>query len=668
MPLLFIVIYCYLLKEILAAYQGNLLRFVSLYFFSFFGTDMQMQLRKIVLCIGLTLSPLGANAQVQTLKDATQQAILSNPEVLARWHNFQAASAEREVAAGAYLPSVNLTAGVGRDQNENRVGKSEFNRNSTTLSLNQMLYDGFATRNEVKRLDHTRLVRLFELYDASESIALEVVRSYSDILRYRKLVTLAEDNYVRHRTVFEQIERKAKAGVGRRVDLEQISGRVALAEANLLTETSNLHDVSARFHRLVGTAPAKNLENPAALVKDMPSDISSALQAANKKHPTLLAAIENIRSVESALTARRANYQPRLDFKARAERGNNIDSVIGRTNNNTAEVVLSWNLFNGGSDHARVRQSADLLNLARDQRDKACRDVRQTLAIAYNDTRKLTEQLSYLDQHQLSIEKARDAYRQQFDIGQRSLLDLLDTENELFQAKRSFTNADFDLMQAYARTHAGMGTLYGALGLQRHEADNSANLKTQEDQENLAHNCPLEAPQLYLVNKQSLNARAAEAIGQQPAIAGVASAKPAESAAQPRIPAAKAAVPASVPGDTLTASKTAVLTSLKQWRDAWISMNPEAYFEFYGKKYTSRESWKAARKARLLGAQKIALELKDIQIIMQDEKHATSSFQQDYSSSSYRDVLQKTLHWEQISGKWQIVSETVDGPPQARQW
>lgn len=629
---------------------------------------MQMQLRKIVFCVGLSFSPLCANAQVQTLKDATQQAILSNPEVLARWHNFQAAGAEREVAAGAYLPSVNLAAGAGRDQNESRLGKSELNRNSTTLSLNQMLYDGFATRNEVRRLDHTRLVRLFELYDVSESIALEVVRSYSDILRYRKLVALAEDNYVRHRTVFEQIERKAKAGVGRRVDLEQISGRVALAEANLLTETSNLHDVSARFQRLVGTAPAKDLENPAVLVKDMPSDIRSALQAANKKHPTLLAAIENVRSVENSLTARRANYQPRLDFKARAERGHNIDSVSGRTNNNTAEVVLSWNLFNGGSDHARVRQSADLLNLARDQRDKACRDVRQTLAIAYNDTRKLTEQLTYLDQHQLSIEKARDAYRQQFDIGQRSLLDLLDTENELFQAKRSFTNADFDLLQAYARTHAGMGTLYSALGLSRHEADNPANLSAQEDQENLSHNCPLEAPQLYLVNKESLNARAAEAIGQQPVTANVKASESTKQAENLPAKAAIAAIATSSPGDAMTASRTGVLTSLKKWRDAWISMSPEAYFEFYGKKYTSRESWKAARKARLLGAQKISLELKDIQIVMQDEKHATSSFQQDYSSTSYTDVLQKTLHWEHISGKWQIVNETVDGPPHARQW
>ncbi|MFZ6751670.1 TolC family outer membrane protein [Undibacterium sp. Ren11W] len=613
---------------------------------------MQRLLRKKYLVLALAFLPLYTSAQVQTLKDVTQQAILSNPEVLARWHNFQAAGSERDAAAGGYLPSVNLSAGAGRDQNENRLGKSDFNRSGATLSLNQMLYDGFSTRNEVKRLDYARLVKLFELRDASESVALEVIRAYSDILRYRKLVTLAEDNYVRHRTVFEQIQRKVSAGAGRRVDLEQISGRVALAEANLLTETSNLHDVSARFHRLVGTQASKNLENPALLTKDMPSDIGAALTLANKQHPSLLAAIENIRSVQSSQQARRASYQPRVDFRARTEHGNNIDSISGRTNNNTAEVVLSWNLFNGGSDSARVRQSADLINLAQDQRDKACRDVRQTVVIAFNDTRKLTEQLSYLDQHQLSIEKARDAYRQQFDIGQRSLLDLLDTENELFQAKRSFVGAEYDLLYAYARTHAGMGSLYSALGIAQQDAGLLPNLDNKNDNDEIAQNCPLEATDMYIVNKEALNARANEQIAQVPlAIAKIAA------------PAAVAVVT-----QNLSASKTVVLNGLQKWREAWISMNPQAYFEVYSKKYTSRESWKAARKARLLGAQKISLNLTDIKVAIQDEKHMTTSFHQDYQSASYKDVLEKTLYWEEIGGTWLIVNETVDGPPNAKQW
>ena len=83
----------------------------------------------------------------------------------------------------------------------------DYSRHSTTLTLTQMLYDGFATRNEVKRLDHARQVRLFELLDISENVALEAARAYVDVLRFRKLVALAEDNYIRHRAVFEQIQK-----------------------------------------------------------------------------------------------------------------------------------------------------------------------------------------------------------------------------------------------------------------------------------------------------------------------------------------------------------------------------------------------------------------------------------------------------------------------------
>lgn len=213
-----------------------------------------------LLAFGLTaLSSAMVAAQQNTLKDAAQKAVLSNPEVLQRWHAYQAAINEKDVAFGGYLPRLDLAAGAGREHRNDPLLKSDYHTHSTTLTLTQMLYDGFATRNEVKRLDHARQVRLFELFDASETAALEASRAYLDVLRYRKLVELAEENYVRHRAVFEQIQKKTQAGVGRRVDLEQASGRLALAEANLLTETANLHDVSARYQRLVGDVPAKTL-------------------------------------------------------------------------------------------------------------------------------------------------------------------------------------------------------------------------------------------------------------------------------------------------------------------------------------------------------------------------------------------------------------------------
>jgi len=114
-----------------------------------------------------------------------------------------------------------------------------------------------------------------------------------------------------------------------------------------------------------------------------------------------------------------------------------------------------------------VRQQLNVLQQAADLRDRTCRDTRQTTAIAFNDTRKLVEQLALLDRNTLSIEKARDAYRQQFDIGQRSLLDLLNAENEVYTAKRAYANAEYDLGVAYARTQAAMNQLTTQLGVAR---------------------------------------------------------------------------------------------------------------------------------------------------------------------------------------------------------
>ena len=430
--------------------------------------------------------------------------------MLARWHTLRAADFERDVGAGALLPKVDLLAGAGAERRADATSRSRYDRTSSSLTITQLLYDGFATRNEIKRLDHARLVRLFEFFDTSESVALEVVRAYYDVLRFRQLVQLAEDNFVQHRSVFDQTERRVKAKVARAVDLEQIGARLALAEANLLTETSNLHDTTARFQRIVGQAPTEEMPLPVQLKLNIPADATAAVRLALQRNGALRASIENVRASDSALASRTGAYQPRFDLRLRRDRGSNLSGVPGSSETNVAEVVMSWNLFNGMSDRARERQFAEQLNVARDLRDKTCRDIRQTLLIAYNDVRKLNEQLAYLNQNKVSVEKARNAYRQQFDIGQRTLLDLLDTENELYQAKRAEATAEQDLNIAYARTHAGVGTLLGALELSRIETGVVPGFDQWNEGEDAAQHCPAEPVTVYTVNKAELIERAAE--------------------------------------------------------------------------------------------------------------------------------------------------------------
>ena len=175
--------------------------------------------------------------------------------------------------------------------------------------------------------------------------------------------------------------------------------------------------------------------------------------------PVIASAIESLRATKAQAEARKGSYQPRIEARLRAGMGTNFDGVENQKRDMLGQIVLNWNIFNGGIDDARQRQTANLLNQAQDLRDKACRDTRQTTAIAYNDVQKLSEQLGYLERNVAAIEKARDAYRQQFDIGQRSLLDLLNAENEVYTARRAYANAEFDQQLAQARTQAAMGRL-----------------------------------------------------------------------------------------------------------------------------------------------------------------------------------------------------------------
>ena len=574
-----------------------------------------------------------------TLKEIAQQAVLNSPEVTAKWHNYKAADEEIGVARGAYLPRVDLVAGSGRESLKQPPlnQKDSYSRTSYLLGLNQMLFDGFATRNEVRRLNKAKLVRYYELLDASENVALEAGRAYLDVMRYRFQVNLAEDNYVQHKATFEQLQRRTQSGVGRRVDLEQAGSRLALAEINLNTETANLHDVTARYQRLVNAQPPNVIFPPALLSSALPNSSKLALDQLHKKNPALLAAVENIEAAQYDINVRRAAYSPKLDFRARTDNTDNYLGVNGERNMNVAELVVTYNIFNGGSDRAREKQYVERKNIAYDLREKACRDTRQTLLIAYNDIQRLHEQVSFLTVQVNLLEKTRDAYRDQYNVGQRTLLDLLDTENELLAARRSAINGDIDLSLAYLRTYAGMGTLLEYLGLQKLDADTPATEDLADvDASQL---CPNATVAVAATDRDALNARALALVD-----------------------GGKVTQPAAVPVAAAVGPDADVFAQVKSWAAAWSAKDYTAYSGFYSTGFVpdnglSREEWNRLRRTRIAGRESINVDVQDLKIRMDGDSRAFADFRQVYQSNTFRDSTQKTLEMIKVGGKWLINRE-----------
>lgn len=400
--------------------------------------------------------------------DAIVRAFSYNPAVRAAWHAFSASASDIDFASAGWRPVVNFNASYGFENRDwdNYDGKTNFSGASAGLTLTQSIYDGLRTSSEVKRFEAAQLVRYFELLDQIEGTTLQAIVAFLDVLRHRELVSLAEQNLERHIEVFNQIETSAAAGVARRADLEQISGRLSLAEANLITEQANLHDVSARYLRIFGELPAYNLL-PVEIEKSfLPGNIRTALREAYQSNPAFHAALRNIEAQQAAVDTSRSDFRPRVNLAARLNsRDNDDQGFSNRRNDGQVAIEFTYNLYNGGRDTASLQRSLEEVNIAKSQRDTACTNLRQNLQIALNDNARIVSQLPRLNQHMISSDAVRTAYKNQFDIGQRTLLDVLDSENEYFQAAIAYTNALFDNDIAAARALSEMGSLLPALNI-----------------------------------------------------------------------------------------------------------------------------------------------------------------------------------------------------------
>jgi outer membrane protein, adhesin transport system len=452
---------------------------------------------------------LGVAQADDPMAAAARRAIETNPDVTAKVNALRASLDAVSVARAGWLPRVDADARVGRtdDRITSRVpANGTLDHNGLALSVTQLLWDGQALTQSIRRLDHDRQTRWFELLDTTEQTTLEAARAYIDVARFRRLVELAEDSYVQHRYYQQQIQSRFRAGVGRGVDLEQAGARVALADSNLTTETSNLHDVVVRYLR-VGTLGAG---------AGMPSSAPEAMNLALRNSSAINAAIENLRSARAAVRERESAFMPRVEAKVRAGGGRNFDGVPDQKRDTSAEVSLNWNLFSGGADQARVRQQTYLMNQAADLRDKACRDARQTAGIAFNDLGKLDDLLRALDRNVLAIEKAREAYRQQFDIGQRSLLDLLNAENELYTARRAYANADYDRLLAQARVLASVQQLTQRLGLRAPIDADDVGAERWDAGDDLPTRCPALVAEVVTTPRSELDQRAQRLLNAAP--------------------------------------------------------------------------------------------------------------------------------------------------------
>lgn len=449
------------------------------------------QCSKIAMVLSLILLPL--SAQSQTLEQAVAHTIDTNPDLRVAFNRFKAREEQVNQAIAGYMPTIDITGGYGYEQTDSvstrrrknvgdvdSKGVAELNRGEFGVSLKQMLFDGFYTSSEVNRYSFEASADQWALLAAAEDMALEVSKVYLNYLRTLEVLKLAEKNLDSHKEIYDQIKQRTDSGLGSTADLSQISGRLARANANVMSARNNLLDAKAQYVKVVESEPV-DLIQPVPDADMLPKDLSSSLNDAQQNHPILKSAANDIRAAENERSSVQSNYYPQVSLELSGNWNNDIggedgvsnlasQNVGGHNNDLLAMVRVKYNLFAGGRDLAREKETAYKLGEAKEIRQRAQREVVEGVNLAWNAYEMLAPQKEYIREHVVAAKDTQSAYAQQFNLGQRSLLDLLDTENELFEARKDYLQTEYDEIIAKYRVLNATGRLLDSLKVTRPEA------------------------------------------------------------------------------------------------------------------------------------------------------------------------------------------------------
>ncbi|GAB3091064.1 TolC family outer membrane protein [Aestuariicella hydrocarbonica] len=418
-----------------------------------------------LLVIGFVSVALKAHGL--TLQESIRLTLETHPEVLAARHEYSSRGAEVRQAKSGYLPSVDLAAGIGRQSLESQsTGGDEVSltRHETSLSARQMLFDGFATSEEVNRQQARASSAQYKAKEVEDNTALRVTEVYLNVLRFQDLLNLARDTLYEHQNIHDQMVLRNKSGVGSKADLDQITARLALAQSNMITAQSNLLDAKTNFYRVTGIYPDFDKLEAPVVKATLPTNIETAESMALQQHPTLLSASADVDSAEAQYDASESVFWPRLQLEADRRWDQNIDGVEGGTNDAIVALRMTYNLYAGGGDKARRKQTAYQLEAAREIRNNTQRQVVESLRLSWSAYRTIADQLKYLKMHVRAASDTKSAYRKQFNIGRRTLLDLLNTENEVVDSRRALINALYDQTFSQYRVFNSMGQLLEKIG------------------------------------------------------------------------------------------------------------------------------------------------------------------------------------------------------------
>jgi outer membrane protein, adhesin transport system len=432
---------------------------------------IQRQSKMRALAATLLSVAIATSVNAESLQSVVQRALETNPELGAIRFNRQAIDQELKAARGLHLPTVDLRADHGRSSNyaKSAAGIVKDNdwhtQNNVSGVLSQRLFDGFEATHEVARQKDRVESARWRVTDTANSIALRSVQAYLEVLRAHSVLSAARSNLSQLQSINERVRSRVTGGKGNSAEETEAGARVASGRAIVAEAEARAQDAEALFRAVVGGPPAK-LSAVNVPRQALPKSVELAVAEAKEVAPSVIATQHDAAAASAAVGGAYSRLYPKLNFELSGDRGRDVSEVNDRSNDARAMLVVRWNLFNGGIDRARIDEAKSRAIEATEISHNTQRIIERETRVSWNAMTAAGARVPAF-RRQLELNRAtRATYRDQYDAGQRRLLDLLEIQNEVFVTESSLRTEELIGQYNAFRVLASIGRLVPALGLE----------------------------------------------------------------------------------------------------------------------------------------------------------------------------------------------------------
>lgn len=411
-----------------------------------------------VLALALATGPVHA----ETLRDALASAYLFNPTLKAARAQLRSTDEEVAIAKSGFRPTItgNLDASY-TDVNTSPASVAEgdsFNR-SASVTLNQPIFRGFRVINAVRGAKALVEAGREDLRSTEQTVLQNTITAFVDVVRDQALLNLRQNNT---KVLAEQLRAtKERFDVGEvtRTDVAQAEARTSGADSALSAARAALQASRATYARFVGRQPGL-LRDPGPAKRLVPKTLKDALARGEGENPTILAAIFRERAQDHIVKQTKGELLPSVDLQASYTKSFDDGPGAGadsRTDVTTVTGRVSVPIYEAGEVSARIRQNIETRSQLRHQIDESRELVRANITSAWGTLVATRAQIVSDAENVKANDTALKGVREEEKVGQRTVLDVLNAEQELLNAQVALATSRRDLVVASYSLLASMG-------------------------------------------------------------------------------------------------------------------------------------------------------------------------------------------------------------------